>query len=133
MLLGTVLFSGASGTTVSPCESFASRFSPLVLEVPFVTSEAEARAGTLSPLLSVAGALVSASSLTNLSKAGRLASGWSLREGEEASSRGLLADWVVGGEADIVGVSWTSRLNRAACSSFVENVLNFFIGLLCTP
>lgn len=105
VLGGGDLASGASGTTVSPWESvasaFRSAFSPFV-GAPLVFSSTEAAEGAASPLLSADGALASASSLTNLSRAGRLASGCSLREGDEASSRGLLAEYVGWGEADIV-------------------------------
>jgi hypothetical protein len=100
---------------VSPWASVTSDFSPLVFAVPF-DAVVVAGSGGRSPLLSgMASCLTSSSSpLISLSRAGLLASGWSFRDGEDASSRGRLVDCVGCGEVDIL-FCWLSRLD-ATCA-----------------
>ena len=58
-----------------------------------------------------------------LSRAGRLASGWSLREGDDASSSGRLADWVGWGEVDMLSQVWILHVSEK--SRGIECQLNY--------
>lgn len=88
----------ATGSAAPVADSVTGSASP-----PFVSSSPLASGSVAEFSLGSAGVSISSSLLEALSRAGRLASGWSVAlDGEEASSRGRFADcvgWV--GEADM--------------------------------
>ncbi len=96
------LVSGASGATVSPWESFASDFSPLVFDVPFDSGAAGERRGSGVAIALWHDLLYLLVILEHLIQSGPLCIGLVISGGDEVSSRGRLVE-VGCGEADMVG------------------------------